>query len=163
MSIVYKISLIGDSNCGKTSYIHKLLTGETLPKINKTVGVDVHPLVFTGLENICFNVFDIAGLDELAGNRDIYYNNSNGVIIMFDLTSKHSFENVENWLKDIRRNYENIPIILVGNKCDLYQNINQDDILNFAKLNDMSYFSISVKTNNNLEEPFMHFAKILYM
>jgi len=85
-----------------------------------TLGVDVHPLTFhTNRGPICFNTWDTAGQEKLGGLRDGYYINGQCAIIMFDVTSRVTYQSVPNWHKDLVRVCDNIPIVLCGNKVDV--------------------------------------------
>jgi GTP-binding nuclear protein Ran len=85
-----------------------------------TLGVDVHPLQFTTNHGtIVFDIFDIAGQEKFAGDRDDFYAGSQCGIIMFDVTSRITYKNVANWYDDITRVCPDIPIVLCGNKVDV--------------------------------------------
>ena len=68
---------------------------------------------------IKFNVWDTAGQEKLGGLRDGYYIGGNCGVIMFDVCSRITYQNVPKWYKDLVRVCENIPICLVGNKVDV--------------------------------------------
>ncbi len=68
---------------------------------------------------ICFNVWDTAGQEKFGGLRDGYYIQGQCAILMFDVTSRVTYKNVQNWHRDLVRVCENIPIVLVGNKVDI--------------------------------------------
>jgi len=85
-----------------------------------TLGVEVHPLTFyTNLGPIIYNVWDTAGQEKFGGLRDGYYVSGKAAIIMFDVTSRVTYKSVNVWHRDLTRVCENIPIVLVGNKCDV--------------------------------------------
>ena len=86
----------------------------------ETLGVEVHPLVFyTNRGVIQFNCWDTAGQEKFGGLRDGYYIQSQCAIIMFDVTSRATYNNVSSWHGDLVRMCENIPIVLCGNKVDI--------------------------------------------
>merc|ERR1712021_242245 len=74
---------------------------------------------FTSKGQIKFNVWDTAGQEKLGGLRDGYYIGGHCGIIMFDVCSRITYQNVPKWYKDLVRVCENIPICLVGNKVDI--------------------------------------------
>ena len=85
-----------------------------------TLGVEVHPLVFyTNRGAIQFNCWDTAGQEKFGGLREGYYIQSQCAIIMFDVTSRATYNNVSSWHGDLVRVCENIPIVLCGNKVDI--------------------------------------------
>ena len=85
----------------------------------ETLGVEVHPLVFyTNRGVIQFNCWDTAGQEKFGGLRDGYYRQSQGAILMFDVTSQVTYNNVTRWHGDLVRVCGDIPIVLCGNKVD---------------------------------------------
>ena len=79
---------------------------------------------------------------------------SQGVVIVFDLTKKSTFENLDNWVNIIKENNNNAPIALFGNKSDMIEEIeiNNEDAEKYAKEKDMFYFETSAKENVNVKE-----------
>jgi GTPase SAR1 family protein len=95
----------------------------------------------------------------------MYYRNSNGIIIVYDVTNGESFAHTKSWIDEVKNNCgENdaLPIVLVGNKCDLPNRIvtvkDQED---YAKLMNMPFFEASAKENINIEEVFVELAKLM--
>merc|ERR1719329_1670877 len=116
----FKLVLVGDGGVGKTTFVKRHLTGEFEKKYIATLGVEVHPMqFFTSKGQICFNVWDTAGQEKLGGLRDGYYIGGHSGIIMFDVCSRITYQNVPKWYKYLVRVCENIPIVLVGNKVDV--------------------------------------------
>lgn len=80
---------------------------------------------------------------------------------MFDVTSRSSYENVANWHRDLTRVCGNIPIVLVGNKCDMKERRVKTKAITFHQRKNMPYFDISAKSNYNFEKPFRWLARKL--
>ena len=80
---------------------------------------------------------------------------------MFDVTSRSSYENVANWYRDLIRVCGNIPIVLVGNKCDMRERGVNTRAITFHEGKNMAYFNISVRTHYNFEKPFRWLARQL--
>jgi GTP-binding nuclear protein Ran len=74
---------------------------------------------YTSKGQILFNVWDTAGQEKLGGLRDGYYIGGQCGVIMFDVCSRITYQNVPKWYKDLVRVCENIPVCLVGNKVDV--------------------------------------------
>ncbi|KAF7325356.1 GTP-binding nuclear protein [Mycena venus] len=160
----FKLVLVGDGGTGKTTFVkvgsffnsttvayrphsQRHLTGEFEKKYIATLGVEVHPLQFTtNFGQICFNVWDTAGQEKFGGLRDGYYIQSQCGIIMFDVTSRITYQNVPNWHRDLERVCEGIPIVLCGNKVDIKER---------------KYYEISAKSNYNFEKPFLYLGRKL--
>merc|ERR1712086_536584 len=152
----FKLVLVGDGGVGKTTFVKRHLTGEFEKKYIATLGVEVHPMpFFTSKGKILFNVWDTAGQEKLGGLRDGYYINGNCGIIMFDVCSRITYQNVPKWYKDIVRVCENIPITLVGNKVDVKDRKVEAKQIVFHRKKNLQYYDISAKSNYQFEKPFV--------
>ena len=119
------------------------------------------------LENkkkITLQIWDTAGHERFRAMTDSYYRQAQGVIIVFDLTNTKSFEELKNWLHFIKlKTGEDIPKVLVGNKCDLIDNIEVKNIEIDAliQLYNLKYIAASAKTDENVNEIFIQLAKLI--
>ena len=82
-------------------------------------------------------------------------------ILMFDVTSRSSYESVPNWHRDLDRVCGKIPIVLVGNKCDMKERRVKAKNITYHQRKNMPYFDISAKSNYNFEKPFRWLARTL--
>ena len=82
-------------------------------------------------------------------------------ILMFDVTSRSSYDSLANWHRDLTRVCGNIPIVMVGNKCDMKERRVKTKMINFHQRKNMPYFDISAKSNYNFEKPFRWLARKL--
>ena len=152
----FKLVLVGDGGTGKTTFVKRHLTGEFEKKYIATLGVEVHPMGFhTSRGQIKFNVWDTAGQEKLGGLRDGYYINGQCGIIMFDVCSRITYQNVPKWYKDLVRVCENIPIVLVGNKVDVKDRKVKAKMITFHRKKNLQYYDISAKSNYQFEKPFV--------
>ena len=163
-SMTFKIILVGDGGVGKTTLIKRLRTGEFEKKYIPTLGVEVYPLKFnTNYGEITFNVWDTAGQEKFMGLKDGYYFLAQGALIMFDVTNRTSYRNVENWYTDVTKVCgEQIPIVLCGNKVDIFQRMVMPKHIKFHRNKpNVSYQEISAKSNYAYEKPFLFLARKL--
>lgn len=153
----FKLVLVGDGGVGKTTFVKRHVSGEFERRYIPTMGVEVRSLPFyTNLGKIVFNVWDTAGQEKFGGLRDGYYINGNAAIIMFDVLSKTTYKNVNQWHRDITRVCDNIPIVLCGNKVDVKdRKVKPKQIMFHRKKPNMQYYDISAKSNYNFEKPFL--------
>ena len=116
----FKLILVGDGGTGKTTFVKRHLTGEFEKKYIATIGVEVHPLTFhTNRGKICFNVWDTAGQERFRSLIPSYIRDSSVAVIVYDVTNKQSFANVNKWADDVRAERStNVIIVLVANKID---------------------------------------------
>lgn len=120
--IIVKIVLVGDSGVGKSNILLRYLKNEFVWDSKATVGVEFGSKKFI-LENhnIKAQIWDTAGQERYRSITNAYYKGSKGALVVYDITRKTTFENVDKWISDLRRNSDpEIMIILVGNKSDLY-------------------------------------------
>ena len=81
--------------------------------------------------------------------------NSKGTILVFDVTNKSSFENLNIWLKDIKEKSPSIPIVLFGNKVDINKDkweVTSEEAKNFAEKIELPYFEVSAEINQGINE-----------
>ena len=130
---IFKYIIIGDSSVGKSSLISSLITGSFKKEYATTIGVDFATKMLE-VDNtmVKIQIWDTAGQEAFKSITKCYYRGAIGCIIVFDITSIKSFQNVLAWFNDI--NYsdreDKRQIILVGNKKDLnkYRAVSKDEI-----------------------------------
>merc|ERR1712166_474186 len=159
----FKLILVGDGGVGKTTFVKRHKNGEFEKRYIATLGVEVHPLTFwTTLGPIIFDCWDTAGQEKFGGLRDGYYINGQAAIIMFDVTSRVSYKNVQTWHRDLTRVCDDIPIVLCGNKVDVKdRKVTPKQISFQRKKANIQYYDISAKSNYNFEKPFLWITKKL--
>lgn len=112
-----KVVMVGDGGVGKSTWVKRVRVGIWEPKYVATLGVEVHPIHLDC--GVTFNVWDTAGQEKFGGLRDGYYIQAKCAIVWCDLGSKATLRNCAQWIKDLNRVCGDIPIVMVGNKCDL--------------------------------------------
>eukprot|EP01017_Pseudomicrothorax_dubius_P002207 TRINITY_DN0_c941_g1_i2.p1 TRINITY_DN0_c941_g1~~TRINITY_DN0_c941_g1_i2.p1 ORF type:complete len:230 (+),score=69.86 TRINITY_DN0_c941_g1_i2:53-742(+) len=158
----FKLVLVGDGGVGKTTFVKRHKTGEFEKKYIATNGVEVTPMMFyTSHGPIRLHIWDTAGQEKLGGLREGYYIGGDCAIIMFDVTSRVTYKNVQKWHKDLTRICEKIPICLVGNKVDVRDRKVKARNITFHRKRNMQYYDISAKTNYQFEKPFLWILKAL--
>ena len=87
-----------------------------------------------------------------------------GIIVVFDLTKKETFESVVNWLEIIKENFNEVTIVLFGNKCDCEseRKVTTEEATEFAKKKNIAYFETSAKKNINIEDGFSKIANDIF-
>jgi small GTP-binding protein len=101
---------------------------------------------YTNHGPIRFNIWDTAGQEKLGKLRECYYIGADCAIIMFDLTTRTSYNNVPKWYKDLTKICEAIPIVLVGNKVNIFSPPKLLPTLNFG-----GFLLLDLQSQNFLE------------
>lgn len=159
----FKITLLGDADIGKTSYIMRHITGYFTRDYVPTLGFTTHALSFnTTRGRITFDVWDTAGQNRFGGLRDGYTIGSDGAIIMFDVCSENTYHHVPKWINDVKKNAPNAKLVICGNRCDLINfRVIKPENIDVHLLNNCNYYDISAKSNYNFEKPFLDLARQL--
>ncbi len=151
----YSIKLVisGDSGVGKTKLITRYVNDYFEEASNPTIGLDfaIKETMVTGQKVKC-QIWDTAGQEKLKAIASAYYKNSQGVILVFDISSKASFEHIPRWLEEIKSNIESdVPVILVGNKADLIseRQVSIVEAKSFSEENNFFYMEVSAKENKD--------------
>ncbi len=120
-SKIYKAVLIGDGAVGKTSIRRNYLGEDFIEGHLATIGVDLATKkVLFNQEVIKFILWDLAGQPTFEKVRGHYYHGSNGIILVYSVIDRKSFDNASKWLVEAFRNMGKLPpTIIVGNKIDI--------------------------------------------
>jgi small GTP-binding protein len=170
-----KICLLGDAAVGKTSLIRRYVYNEFDDKYISTLGAKVSKkeinLNFSKKVekpiqvNMTLSIWDILGQkdDSSVRVRPVYYGGSNGAFIICDITRKETFENIPEWVRSFFKVTEKVPIVIVGNKIDLYKKaeVYYEDLEEFARKNKYPVFITSAKTNSNVEQAFYKLTELM--
>ena len=117
-----KIITLGNSAVGKSSFILKYIDNSFTLYYTATLGIDFKQkkIKLKDGRDVRLRIFDTAGQERYKSVSASFIKKADGVILIYDIGDLESFEAVDNWIKSIREiGKDNLPIILVGNKCDL--------------------------------------------
>ena len=117
-----KLITLGNSTVGKSSFMIKYIDNSFTFNYTTTLGVDFKQkkIKLKNGKDVRLRIFDTAGQERYRAVSASFIKKADGVILMYDISDLDSFEAVDNWIKSIREiGKEKLPIILVGNKCDL--------------------------------------------
>ena len=152
-----KYIIIGDAAVGKSNLLLRYVHGQFKPEYQLTIGVEF------GAKNIEISnkIFRIQIWDT-AGQESFHYKNSVCAMVVYDITSRDSFNNVMSWIEDCKnQSPKTIFMILVGNKCDLEdkRQVSYEEGQDLAEKNELLFFETSAKDGINVEELFVNSAK----
>ena len=161
--ITIKLLLIGNAYVGKTLIVQKFLDNTFSKTTMTTIGVDLqYKVLDINGKKVKYLIWDTAGEDRMKTMTYAYYRGCHVVLIVYDVTSKKSFENVTTWVECVDKFAKsNVLRILVGNKTDLEDNrvISKEEGKKLAEENGLKFYEISAKTMNGLVEMFEDVAK----
>ncbi len=166
-TLIGKVIVIGDPSVGKTSTIIKYTQGAFKKSYIPTIGTNItEKKVVIDNHLVQLILWDIAGQQKFSSLRDKFYLGANGAILVFDLTNQKTFENISLWYEDLKnhiRNFNNLRLILCGNKSDLKDKIvvPQDQIEKIALKYNLKYFQTSALTGENIDLIFEILSKDL--
>ncbi|CAJ1419509.1 unnamed protein product [Effrenium voratum] len=117
----FKLIIIGDAGAGKSSFMHQFLEGKFRKQSTHTIGVEFGTKIISlGNRQIKLQIWDTAGQERYRAVTRSYYRGAVGALILYDVTSRDSYNNLPTWLQDAREQaWKDISIIAVGNKRDL--------------------------------------------
>jgi Ras-related protein Rab-5C len=160
----FKLVLGGDGAVGKTSMVHRYVENEFASDYKSTIGTSImkKECKFKELESaVRFVIWDLAGQAQFKRVRQSYLANAEAGILVYDVTNRSSFENIENnWYVEIKKASPNIALILVGNKIDLVSErvVSRDEGEGLAQKLRVTYFETSAKTGENINDAFKMLA-----
>ena len=156
--LMFKILLLGDSGVGKSSLLLRYTKNEFISDLRSTIGVEF-ALKYLTIDNFQLKVqiWDTAGMERYRSITNAYYKGAKGVIVVYDICRKKSFENVDKWIDDFKSKADDdAVIILIGNKSDLDEKreVSKEEAESKAQKNKFGFMEASAKDNNNVQKAF---------
>ena len=158
-----KIMVLGNSAVGKTSFILKY-TENTYQEVHlSTVGVDSKEKHITlDGKKYRLSIFDTTGQERYKSLAFSLIKNTDGIILIYDVTDESSFKAVPDWVQSAReKKGENYPMIILGNKIDLEdeRKVKTEDGEELAQKYGLDFYEISNKENVNIENAILTLVK----
>ena len=163
-----KIVIIGDSGVGKTNFIFQFTEGRFSPLHVATVGFDYKSRIVklpTSKKRVKLQIWDTAGQERYMALNKSIFQKVQGIIIMYDLTNRSTFDNLNKWFNLASQSASNKPKILVANKLDLSdvsRIVTEEEGSNLAKEYQMPFFEGSGSSGDNVDKIFSHLAEMVY-
>ena len=162
---IFKVLLLGNSDVGKSSLLLRYVDSVWSDTFVPTIGADfkVKTIEIDG-KKVKLQIWDTAGQERFRTVVSTYFRGAHGIFLIYDITNRDSFKNLENWLIEIEKNAsENVLKILIGNKNDLEdeRDIASDEGKAFANRNGMQFIETSAKMNTNVNEAFETLGKLM--
>ncbi|KAI6249491.1 Ras-related protein RABB1b [Erysiphe necator] len=192
---IAKLVCIGDSGTGKSSLTIRLCEGRFSPHHDVTIGVEFGSRILpvgppnsldkssrmniqdtsntnsTEQRYMKLSLWDTAGQETYKSVTRSYFRGASGALLVFDITRRHTFLHVMDWLNDLRQIAEtDIVVVLVGNKCDLStegdnkREVEKEEAMEWAQKNGvLEYIETSAKSGDGVEMAFARVAERIYM
>ena len=162
-----KIIILGSSEVGKTCILNRYFHNEFKENLLSTIGIDFQTKFFKFDEQkIKVNYIDTAGQEKFRAISVNYLKGTDGVILVFDLTNKGTFDLLEAWLKELKdTNKADVSKVLIGNKSDLSEErqVTVEDAQKLADTMKCKYYEASAKSGENITEALDEIARISYI
>ena len=162
----FKLIIVGDSGVGKTNLINRFAANQFNINSKSTIGVEfVYKTLKINNDIIKVEIWDTAGQERYKAITSAYYKGAKGAIIVYDITSEESFNNIEMWIQEVKaKALNNLQIMIIGNKSDLskYRKVSLDKGVEKAKILDVHFFEASALDQTNVNEAFKCLIKEMY-
>ena len=153
---IIKIMILGNYSVGKTSFLIRFTKNKFDETYLATIGIDyIYRII--NIENKLYKLmfYDTAGEEKYKSIPKNHIKNVQGIILMYDITNKKSFDSIIDWISDVKEiKGENFPMILVGNKIDLNESreVTEEMGYELAEKNQIEFFETSNKDGTNIQE-----------
>ncbi|KAM9591647.1 ras-related protein Rab-4B-like isoform 2-T2 [Morphnus guianensis] len=162
---LFKFLVIGSAGTGKSCLLHQFIENKFKQDSNHTIGVEFGSKVINvGGKTVKLQIWDTAGQERFRSVTRSYYRGAAGALLVYDITSRETYNALTNWLTDARTLASpNIVIILCGNKKDLDadREVTFLEASRFAQENELMFLETSALTGENVEEAFLKCARTI--
>lgn len=160
----FKIVTIGEPAVGKTSLVRRFTTGKFSESYLKTIGADftIKYLDYPD-KRVLLQIWDIAGDTRFKWIRRDYYQEAQGAILVYDITRKQTFNELDEWLENLRNYCGDIPCILMANKIDLAdkREVKVEEGKKYADERKLPFLETSASSGDNVEESFKKLSDMI--
>ncbi|CAE7790800.1 dnajc27 [Symbiodinium microadriaticum] len=153
-----KILTMGGGNTGKSCLVKRYCEERFISKYIATIGVDygVKPVQIDGV-SVRVNFWDLSGHQEFFEIRNEFYKDAQGIILVYDVSTRETFQELDTWLNEAKKfgaNIPGIPVVLCANKVDKRRVVSEDEGRQYATSKNFSYFEASASSGANVTEMF---------
>jgi len=158
-----KVLLVGDSDVGKQEILAGLEDGTTDSPFCSTSGAAYRTTtILIDGKRVKLQLWDTSGQGRFCTIIRSYSRGAQGILLVYDITNKWSFEGIDRWLKEVDQHAPGIPKVLVGNRLHLAfkRQVDQAEAETYAEKNAMGFFEVSPLVNFNISETFVELARM---
>lgn len=155
---LFKVVIIGDSGVGKSNLMTRYTQNEFSPETTATIGVEfMTKSVKVNGRDVKVQIWDTAGQERFRAISRSIYHGAKGAMLVYDITSQSSFDNLSTWLQELKVHvHASTTIFLIGNKCDLehLRVVKKETADRFARENGLSFIETSAAERTNVDRAF---------
>eukprot|EP00455_Lapot_gusevi_P044519 TRINITY_DN5569_c0_g4_i1.p1 TRINITY_DN5569_c0_g4~~TRINITY_DN5569_c0_g4_i1.p1 ORF type:complete len:211 (+),score=63.54 TRINITY_DN5569_c0_g4_i1:90-722(+) len=159
---MFKLVLIGDSGVGKSCLLLRFVDDKFEHSRMGTIGVDFRFRTVTIADStIKLQIWDTAGQERFRTIRSAYYRGADGIILVYDVTSRASFDHIDTWLQEVSRFIDDSPFkLLIGSRCDLVNErvVSTEEGKALAQRLGVEFFETSAKEGLRVHDSFLALA-----
>jgi small GTP-binding protein len=162
----FKFIVVGSSGVGKTAILRRLIEDKFSSENSPTIGVEyVSAMIDIDGKLVMLQIWDTAGQEKFRSIAKSYFRHAVGVMLLFDLTDRQSFDDLVSWLSDIHHYCDqNACVTLVGNKVDLEssRSVTAAEAQLFGITHQAIYIETSALDGANVSEAFHRATRSVY-
>ena len=163
---LFKIVVLGDCAVGKSNILSRYNKNVFNKSSKSTIGVELYTKYFKCEGKVIkVNIWDTAGQERFTSMITTYYKGAKGALLVYDITRRNTFENIEKWLKELTSlNSSNISITLIGNKNDLslLRRVSKGEAMEKANKYGLKFYETSALDSSNIKIAFEEMIKDIY-
>ncbi|KAL1555735.1 Ras-related protein RABB1c [Salvia divinorum] len=163
---LFKFIIIGDTGVGKSCLLMQFIGRGYRPVHDFTIGSEFGSKnIKIKNKNVKLHIWDTAGQETFRSLTRSFYRGAVGVLVVYDITRRETFDNIPSWLEDVRKYIDvSTRIMLIGSKCELDDrravSIEEGEL--FAMMNGLQFMEVSAKTTQNVNQAFVRTAETIY-
>lgn len=153
----YKLVVVGAGGVGKSALTIQLIQNHFVDEYDPTIEDSYRKQVVIDGETCLLDILDTAGQEEYSAMRDQYMRTGEGFLCVFAVNNRRSFEEIHAFRQQIKRvkDADEVPMVLVGNKCDLAQRtVTSNEANDLATSYGIPFIETSAKTRQGVEDAF---------
>ncbi|XP_052285754.1 ras-related protein Rap-1 isoform X1 [Dreissena polymorpha] len=161
----YKLVVLGSGGVGKSALTVQFVQGIFVEKYDPTIEDSYRKQVEVDAQQCMLEILDTAGTEQFTAMRDLYMKNGQGFLLVYSITAQSTFNDLQDLREQILRvkDTEEVPMILVGNKCDLEDErvVGKDQGQNLAHQWGSAFLETSAKAKINVNEIFNELVRMI--
>ena len=163
---LFKIVIMGYSSAGKQDFILRFIDDSSTANHLTTLGFDIR-IKTINFENklVKLQIWNRAKEEIYRNIAKAYYKGADGLILMYNVTERNSFQSVRNWIEQIEaQGDKSVKKVLVGHKCDEHGRVvTKEEGKKLAEEYNIGFFESSARNNTNVSEVFNYLVKEILM